>query len=61
MQPFEYRSVRYWSKETNGTLTGAQKQTILESRYARAFSKGLLPHQHAIDATRFEVEAESAN
>ena len=25
MQPFEYRSVRYCSKEINGTLTGAQK------------------------------------
>jgi hypothetical protein len=22
MQPFEYRSVRYWSKEINETLTG---------------------------------------
>ena len=25
MQSFEYRSVRYWSKEINGTLTGGQK------------------------------------
>ena len=25
MQPFEYRSVRYWSKEINGTRTGGQK------------------------------------
>ena len=26
MQPFEYRSVRYWSKEINGTLTGGRKK-----------------------------------
>ena len=26
LQPFEYRSVRYWSKEINGTLTGGQKK-----------------------------------
>ena len=26
MQPFEYRSVRYWSKEINGTLTGSRKK-----------------------------------
>ena len=25
MQPFEYRSVRYWSKEINGTLPGGRK------------------------------------
>ena len=25
MQPFEYPSVRLWSKESNGTLTGGQK------------------------------------
>ena len=25
MQPFEYASVRLWSKENNGTLTGGQK------------------------------------
>ena len=25
MQPFEHRSVRYWSKEINGTLTGGPK------------------------------------
>ena len=28
MQLFEYRSVRYWSKETNGTLTGGRKKII---------------------------------
>jgi len=28
MQPFEYPSVSYWSKEINGTLTGGQKQLI---------------------------------
>ena len=26
MQPFEYRSVRLWSKEINGTRTGGQKK-----------------------------------
>ena len=26
MQPFEYHSVRYWSKEINGTLTGGRKK-----------------------------------
>ena len=26
MQPFEYRSVRYWSKEINGTRIGGQKR-----------------------------------
>ena len=26
MQSFEYRSVRYWSKEINGTLTGGRKK-----------------------------------
>ena len=25
MQSFEYRSVRYWTKEINGTLTGGRK------------------------------------
>ena len=25
MQSFEYPSVRYWSKEINGTLTGGRK------------------------------------
>jgi len=25
MQPFEYPSVRYWSKEINGTLPGGRK------------------------------------
>ena len=28
LQPFEYRSVRYWSKEINGTLTGGRKKLI---------------------------------
>ena len=28
MQPFEYRSVRYWSKEINGTLPGGRKILI---------------------------------
>ena len=35
MQPFEYRSVRYWSKEINGTRTGGRK-TNLVIRGARA-------------------------
>ena len=26
MQLFEYRSVRYWSKEINGALTGGRKK-----------------------------------
>ena len=28
MQPFEHRSVRYWFKEINGTLTGGRKKLI---------------------------------
>ena len=28
MQPFEYRSVRYWSKEINGTHNRGQKNLI---------------------------------
>ena len=28
MQPLEYRSVRYWSKEINGTLPGGQKRNF---------------------------------
>ena len=28
MQPFEYRSVHSWSKETNRTLTGGQEKLI---------------------------------
>ena len=28
MQPFEYRSVSYWSKEINWTRTGGQKKNI---------------------------------
>ena len=28
MQPFEHRSVRYWSKEINGTHTGGAKKEI---------------------------------
>ena len=29
---FEYRSVRYWSKEINGTLTRGPKQLFFKSR-----------------------------
>ena len=29
MQLFEYRSVRYWSKEINGTRTGGRKKYII--------------------------------
>jgi hypothetical protein len=29
-KPFEYRSVRYWSKEINGTRTGAQKNNFFK-------------------------------
>ena len=29
MQLSEYRSVRYWSKEINGTLPGAKKSNFL--------------------------------
>ena len=29
MQPFERRLVRYWYKETNGTLPGGQKKIIV--------------------------------
>ena len=29
MQPFGYRSVRYWSKEIDGTLTEGQKVIFL--------------------------------
>ena len=32
MQPFEYRSVRYWSKEINGTRTGGRKRKFFNSR-----------------------------
>ena len=32
MQPFEYRSVRYWSKEINGTRTGGRKRNFFNSR-----------------------------
>ena len=32
MQPFEYPSVRYWSKEINGTLHGGQKNKFFNSR-----------------------------
>ena len=32
MQLFEYRSVSYWSKEINGTLTGGQKWNFFNSR-----------------------------
>ena len=32
MQPFEYRSVRYWSKEINGTRTGGRKTKFFNSR-----------------------------
>ena len=31
MQPFEYRSVRYWSKEINGTRTGGRKRKFFNS------------------------------
>ena len=33
MQSFEYRSVRYWSKGINGTLTGGRKKFFFNSRY----------------------------
>ena len=29
LQPFEYPSVRYWSKEINGTRTGGRKSIFL--------------------------------
>ena len=32
MQPFEYRSVRYWSKEIDGTRTGGRKKKFFNSR-----------------------------
>ena len=32
MQPFEYRSVCYWSKEINGTRTGGRKGKFFNSR-----------------------------
>ena len=32
MQPFERRSVRYWSKESNGTRIGGQKRNFFNSR-----------------------------
>ena len=32
VQLFEYRSVRYWSKEINGTRTGGRKRKFLDSR-----------------------------
>jgi len=32
MQPFEYRSVSYWSKEINGTRTGGRKRNFFNSR-----------------------------
>ena len=32
MQPLEYRSVRYWSKEINGTRTGGRKRKFFNSR-----------------------------
>ena len=32
MQLFEYRSVRYWSKEINGTRTGGRKRKFFNSR-----------------------------
>ena len=32
MQPFEYCSVRYWSKEMDGTLTGGPKRKFFNSR-----------------------------
>ena len=34
-QPFEYRSVRYWSKEINGTLPGGRKNKFFNSRSGR--------------------------
>jgi len=33
MQPFEYPSVRYWSKEINGTRTGGRKRIFFNSRW----------------------------
>ena len=32
MQPFEYRSVRSWSKEIDGTRTGGRKRIFFNSR-----------------------------
>ena len=32
VQPFEYRSVRYWSKEINGTRTRGRKRKFFNSR-----------------------------
>ena len=32
MQPFEYLSVRHWSKETNGTRTKVSKTRIIQDQ-----------------------------
>ena len=36
MQPFEYRPVRYLSKEINGTLTGGRKKLFFLIRVLTA-------------------------
>ena len=46
MQPFEYRSVRYWSRESNGTRTEGQKRKFFSSR-PRAPYGLLAPHRAA--------------
>ena len=37
MQPFEHRSVRYWSKEINGTLTGRRKNFVFFFKQKTAY------------------------
>ena len=44
MQPFEHRSVRYWSKEINGTRTGGRK-TFFLIRGAQAADATRRPRQ----------------
>ena len=43
MQPFEYRSVRYWSKEINGTRTGGRKLFFNSRRSGRGRHKAAAP------------------
>ena len=54
MQPFEYRSVRYWSKEINGTRTGGRKTKFFNSRPTSRPGRGR-PHRSTRSRTRPRV------
>jgi len=53
MQLFDYPSVRYWSKESNGTRTGGRKRFFFNSRpMSRPWSHGAAPVESCLSLSK---------